>query len=70
MSLLLAQAAAGGGMLHYIIVAIVVLGALAILYVATKAMGVEVPPWLIHIALIVVIVVVAIIAIKFLWGMM
>jgi hypothetical protein len=67
--LMLAQAG-GGDMLHYIIVVVVVLGAIAIAYIATSAMGIEIPQWLVRIAVVVVIVVVAIIAIKFVWTMM
>ena len=48
---------------------IIVLAVCAVVFVATKAMGVPIPPWLIQIALIVVIAFVAIIAISMLASM-
>lgn len=53
-------------MLWYLIVLIVVIGAIAIAYVAARAMGVAIPDWVIKILWIIGIVVVAVVAIRFL----
>lgn len=62
---LLAAAALGGYSLGEIAKAIIIiLAVVAIVYVACKAMGVEVPPWLVQIIVIVVIAIIAIVAIS------
>ncbi len=48
---------------QWIIAIIVICGAIAIMYIATDAMGVHIPAWAISIGWVVIIVVVAIIAI-------
>ena len=45
---------------------IIVLAVCAVVYVATKAMGVSIPDWLVKIIVIVIVAAVAIVAIKFL----
>lgn len=45
---------------------VVVLGLVAIVYAVTRTLGVSIPPYLIHVVWIVVVVAIAIIAIKML----
>lgn len=52
--------------LSLLIFAVIVIGACAIAYIACKAMGVEVPDWVVKIGWVIVIVVVAVVAIRFL----
>ncbi len=66
--LLLAQVA-GYSFIHIATIVVVVLAVIAVVYVATKAMGVPIPQWLIQIIVICVVAAVAILAIKFLAGL-
>jgi hypothetical protein len=70
MTLLLAQAVGGATMLQWIIVAIIVLAAIAILFAVTRHFGISIPPVLVFIFWVIVIAVVAIFAIKLLWSML
>ncbi len=69
MSMILAQAVGGGiatwGIVHWIVVIIAVIGAIAVLYVFLDWMGFKIPPQMIKIFWICVAVVVSILAIKF-----
>lgn len=47
------------------IAVVIALALVAIVYIATKAMGVTIPQWLIQIVLVCVVAVVAVLAIKF-----
>lgn len=49
-----------------LIAVVIVLALIAVVYVATQAMGIPIPQWFIRIVLICVIAVVAILAIRFL----
>jgi len=69
-ALLLAQAAGGASLLQYIIVAIIVIAAIAILYAVARHFSVTIPPVLIFIFWVLVIAAVAVFAVKFLWGML
>lgn len=68
--LLIAQGIAGWTILHYIVVFIVVCAAIGIMYVALAKFGVTIPDWVVKIFWIVVVAFVAIVAIKFLWGLL
>lgn len=48
---------------------VLVLAIVAIVYIATKAMGVPVPQWLVQICVVVLVAVVAIVAISILAGL-
>lgn len=67
---LLAQILAGHGILGYIILAIIVAGAVAILFVVLRQFGVTVPAWIITICWIVLAVFIGVIAVKLLAGML
>lgn len=56
------------GLADVLIAIIVVAACVMILYVALRAMGVQLPPWVIHIFVIVLVAVVSVLAIKFLLG--
>lgn len=57
------------GIGDFLIAVVIVCGAVAVAYIACKAMGVMPPPWLIQIFWIVLIVVVAIFAIRLILSM-
>lgn len=59
----------GGGLIHLILVAIVVAGAIGIAFVVAQVAGIVVPGWIITILWIVLAVVVAVVAIKFIAGL-
>lgn len=67
---LLAQGIGGIGLMQMIIIAIVIAGALAILFVALKHFGIAIPPWAVSIFWIVIVVFVSVIAVKFLWSLL
>jgi hypothetical protein len=58
----------GGSLIQLIITAIVLAGVIGIAIIAIRAAGLNIPPWVIQIFWIVVIVVVAVFAIRFLMG--
>jgi hypothetical protein len=60
---------AGWSWLKIIILIIVIAGCIAIMYVALQQMGIMIPPFMITIFWIVLVVVVAIFAIKLIWSM-
>lgn len=68
--LLLAQAIAGMSILKMIIIVIVIAAAIGIMLVALKQFGVQLPPWLMTIFWIVVVAIVAIFAVKLVWGLL
>jgi len=49
-----------------LIIAVILIGCVAIAYIACRAMGVVVPDWVMKIGWVIVIVIVAVIAIRFL----
>lgn len=67
--MLIAQVVASYSLIQMLILAIIVAGVVGIAFVAMRQMGVTVPPWFAQIAWIVVVVVVAIFAIKALLSM-
>jgi hypothetical protein len=62
---LVAQAAVGGTLVQYVIIAVIVCGVIGIGMIALRQSGIAIPPFVISIAWIVLVVVVAILAIKF-----
>lgn len=56
-------------MISWVLTLIIVAAVVAIALVAIRAMGVDVPPWVVQILWILVIAIVAVAAIKFLVGM-
>jgi len=69
-SLLVADIVIGGGIISWLILAIVVLGVIAIAWVVIKQLGITIPPFIIAILWIVLAVVIGVAAIKFIAGMM
>ena len=67
-ALLLAQGIIPGGIVGIAIWIIIVAAVVAIVYVACRAMGVEIPGWVVHVFWIVIIAIVCVAAIKFLVG--
>ena len=67
--MILAQYAAGSDLIHWIIVAIVCAGIIGIALVVIRQAGIAIPEWIITILWIVLAVVVAVVAIKFLAGL-
>jgi hypothetical protein len=65
MAFLLAQAGVGT-LASYLIIIIIIAGLLGIAFVAIRAAGLPVPGWLIQIGIIILVVVVAVFAIKLL----
>ena len=57
-----------GGIVGLAVWLIIVAAVVAIVFIACRAMGVEIPGWVVQIFWIVVIAIVAIVAIKFLVG--
>ena len=66
---MLAQVVASNSLIQLLILAIIVAGVVGIAYVALRQMGITIPPWFVQIAWIVVVVVLAIFAIKALLSM-
>lgn len=50
------------------IAAIIILALIAIVYIAAQAMGVPIPPWVLHVLGVVFVAVVCVLAIKFISG--
>ena len=69
LSLLIGQAIAPA-IVHWVVIGIILIGVAGIAFVVARAAGIEVPPWAIQIAWIVVLVVIAVVAIKFLETML
>jgi hypothetical protein len=63
---LLAQAVGVGGIAYYLIWIIILVGLFAIAIIAIRGIGVSIPPWATQIFWIVLLVTVAVVAIKFL----
>ncbi len=66
----LAQFAVPGSILYYLIIVIVIAAVIGIVFVALRQFGVSIPPWAVQIFWICVVAVVAIIAIKFVIGLL
>lgn len=59
----------GYSIIQLIVVAIILAGAFGILFIVLRQTGVAIPPWAIQIFWIVLVVVVAVIAVKFIAGL-
>ncbi len=67
--MILAQQLASFDLIHWVLVAIVVCGIIGIALIAARQSGIEIPGWVWQILGIILVVVVAVVAIKFLAGM-
>lgn len=70
MGLILSQAIGGLSLIQMVIVAVVICGVVGILVVVARQTGVAIPPWAISIFWIVVVVIVAVFAIKLIASML
>jgi len=68
--MVLAQLASGYDLIHWVLIAIVLAGIIGIALVVIRQAGVAIPGWVIQIFWIVLAVVVAVIAIRFLAGLL
>ncbi len=68
--MILAQQLASYDLVHWIIIAIVLCGIVGIALIAARKAGITVPDWVWQILGIILVVVVAVLAIKFLAGML
>ncbi len=57
-------------LIHWVLVAIVIAGVIGIMLVVVRQAGIDIPGWIIQILWIVLAVVVAVVAIKFLAGLL
>lgn len=60
---------AGYSLLQVLIAVVIVAGAVAILYIVLQRMGIAIPDWVVQIFWILVVVLVAILAFKFLFSL-
>lgn len=68
--MLFAQMIVGGvGIVHLIIIAIVIAAIIGIALICCRAAGINVPSWVVQIGWIIVCVIVAVVAIRFLAGL-
>lgn len=67
-ALFLAQAGASASIIHWVILAVIVAGVVGIGLIALRQAGITIPPFIVQIGWIVLAVIVAILAIKFIAG--
>lgn len=61
---------AGYSLLHWIILIMVVAGAVAILYIVLRRLGITIPDWVVSIFWVIVVVIVGVAAVKIIWSML